>query len=701
VIESAKDEVVKAVVTLDGTDYRVVIRKNEERNFDTSCEYPDPGHPLCLPKVIVFLQLLKMYGSYYFDTIRNWDKEKNKLLEMYGFSLEDDLKGKFEFTYKEGKPFLRLLDTTIKRISPQDAGRTKPKEVVMPTAANTVELPALVPENIEPPAQRLGVVFNFNHGSYPGFAIDAISGEGNDAGTAYISKVEKLDLAKFVNLELYNENDKQLIAPLRKMQESEITKYLNRNSPFSGIWENIIHHEEDDLPEETKALMVEYLHPKLKKLFADIAESAFVFQLGEKKSFKTDNLKNIGIVTDLIVPYFRVEQGGKDYTVECWVKLNGQHVQITDNDISSSVLFFHNENLYLWDKPEDVMLVDKFLTKGKMTITKSNWQEQLRSFVLPLTKQYNVEFSGSLISEVKDGDPEKRVLLQEKGDYLVFQPLFSYKGFETKPGGKDQLIIPDGDRVLAVHRDKEKETVFLNKLEALHSNFIRPDGAEQLALKGTDVLKNNWFFLFIDAMKDLKVPVYGFEALKNFRFNTAKPQTKIHLRSNTDWFDARVDIVFGDQKVTIADVKKALANRQQFVQLNDGTLGILPEEWIKKYSLLFRVGEGKQNQLKLSKYHMSVIDELHDNRSEEELVIKLEEKYDTLRGFNKISEIPVPEHLKSILRPYQEHGFYWLNYLQEIGWGGILADDMGLGKTVQTLTFLNYYLRKNGKLNAL
>ncbi|HTF29142.1 MAG TPA: DEAD/DEAH box helicase, partial [Flavitalea sp.] len=96
-----------------------------------------------------------------------------------------------------------------------------------------------------------------------------------------------------------------------------------------------------------------------------------------------------------------------------------------------------------------------------------------------------------------------------------------------------------------------------------------------------------------------------------------------------------------------------------------------------------------------------VIDELYDNRSEEELVIKLEEKYETLRSFNKIAEIPVPEHLKNTLRPYQEHGFYWLNYLQDIGWGGILADDMGLGKTVQTLSYMHYYLKKHGKLNAL
>ena len=72
-----------------------------------------------------------------------------------------------------------------------------------------------------------------------------------------------------------------------------------------------------------------------------------------------------------------------------------------------------------------------------------------------------------------------------------------------------------------------------------------------------------------------------------------------------------------------------MANKQQFVQLNDGTLGILPEEWIKKYSLLFRVGEGKTDSLKLSRYHLSVIDELYENRDEDELVVQLEEKYGT------------------------------------------------------------------------
>ena len=142
-----------------------------------------------------------------------------------------------------------------------------------------------------------------------------------------------------------------------------------------------------------------------------------------------------------------------------------------------------------------------------------------------------------------------------QADYLVFQPVFTYKGFEVRTGDKDEIIVPDGDKVLIVHRNKQAEQEFISKLEALHSNFIKPEGSYNLVLKGADVLRNNWFFLFVDAMKEQKVPVYGFEALKNFRFNTAKPQTKIYISSHTDWFDAKVDIIFGDQKVTIAEVK--------------------------------------------------------------------------------------------------------------------------------------------------
>jgi hypothetical protein len=694
VIETAADETVKAVVELDGIKYPVVIRKNEERNFDTSSTYPDPEHPLCLPKVILFLQLLQAHGSFYFDSIRNWDKEKNKLLEAYGYSLSDDLKGKFEFSYKDGKPFLRVLDLSIKRVNPAALSRPKPE------LEREVEAVVMEPEQKAGSVQRLGVVFNFNHEAYPGFLLEAISGESNEQQTAYVGKIEKLELAKFVNTEKFNEPDRQLVLSLRKTQEQEVNKYLNRNSPFSGMWENIIHTEGEELPDDTKALIIEYLHPRYRKLFSELSESPFIFFLNGHKPFKTASLQSVNLSPDAVSPYFKVSANKNNIEIRAFTRITGQSIDLTQNKCNSQVILFLNNCLYLWNKPEDIAVLSKFVD-GKMTISKTEWPEQLRSFVIPLQKEYHVEFENDLIREVKSGDPERKILLQEKGDYLLFQPVFSYKGFETTAIGKDQLVVPDGDKVLLIQRNKEKETAFIGQLQSLHSQFIQPQGSSGLALRGSDVLKNNWFFLFMDAMQEMKVAVHGFEALKNFRFNTSRPQTKIHISSSTDWFDARVDIIFGDQKVTIADVKKALANKQQFVPLNDGTLGVLPDEWVKRYALLFRVGEGKSNELRLSRYHLSVIDELYENRNEEELIIHLEKKYEQLKEFKKIREIDPPAHLAHILRPYQVHGFHWLNYLHEVNWGGILADDMGLGKTIQALSFLHHYRQHYGRLRAL
>lgn len=54
----------------------------------------------------------------------------------------------------------------------------------------------------------------------------------------------------------------------------------------------------------------------------------------------------------------------------------------------------------------------------------------------------------------------------------------------------------------------------------------------------------------------------------------------------------------------------------------------------------------------------------------------------------KFEELPVPESLQGVLRPYQIRGFSWLAFLAEFGLGSRLADDMGLGKTIQAIAFL-------------
>ena len=696
-ITKAVDERVEADLNVNGVVYPLVIQKNEERNFDTSCTCAESGHPLCEHKVLLFTQLLNAFGANYFDSIRNWDKEKNKLLQIYGYSLNDDLTGKFEFTYKEGKPFLKLLDPNIKRVVQAATPATKPAESTFMLKLRPVNDVA----EAEKEHKKLGLVFNFNSKQFPSFILDAVQGEADEDGKKFLNKVENLDLTKFVDTELYDEDDKLLFQQIRKLQPTEINKYLNRNSPFSGIWDNIIQNESEELPEDTRNLITEYLHPKIKRLFEDQAQNHFIFSLPQKKKFITANLLEIELSDKFISPVFKVIAVEKHLELICMVKIENETIPFTNNECDSKLVFMHDKMLYTWEKTQDIIQADKFLQQGNIKLSKTDWLKTMQEVILPLTREHQVEFDKSLMKEVKGGTPEIKLQLLEKGDYLVFQPIFGYNGFDTKPSDRTTITLPDEDKILVIHRNKEAEEGFIQKLESLHSMFVRQTDNQSLILKGAEVLKNNWFFLFVDAMREMKISVFGFEALRNFRFNTARPNTHIHVSSGLDWFDAKIEIEFGQQRVGIADIKKALANKQSFVQLGDGTLGILPDEWLKRYSLLFKVGEGKSDKLRLSRYHLSVIDELYENRNETEISFALDEKFEKLRAFKNIPEINVPDTLQAVLRPYQVAGYQWLSYLNDVGWGGILADDMGLGKTVQALTMLEYYKKTNGSLKAI
>jgi len=61
---------------------------------------------------------------------------------------------------------------------------------------------------------------------------------------------------------------------------------------------------------------------------------------------------------------------------------------------------------------------------------------------------------------------------------------------------------------------------------------------------------------------------------------------------------------------------------------------------------------------------------------------------DRLRKMRSLVPREPPAGFTGTLRPYQQLGFAWLQFLREQEFDGILADDMGLGKTVQTLAHL-------------
>jgi superfamily II DNA or RNA helicase len=59
-----------------------------------------------------------------------------------------------------------------------------------------------------------------------------------------------------------------------------------------------------------------------------------------------------------------------------------------------------------------------------------------------------------------------------------------------------------------------------------------------------------------------------------------------------------------------------------------------------------------------------------------------------MRGISSLPEVAAPASLNATLRPYQQQGLNWLQFLRTHHLAGILADDMGLGKTLQTLAHI-------------
>lgn len=70
-----------------------------------------------------------------------------------------------------------------------------------------------------------------------------------------------------------------------------------------------------------------------------------------------------------------------------------------------------------------------------------------------------------------------------------------------------------------------------------------------------------------------------------------------------------------------------------------------------------------------------------------------------LTNFQTLAEVTPPAEFRGHLRPYQQQGLNWLQFLRDYKLAGVLADEMGLGKTVQTLAHLAVE-KAAGRLNA-
>jgi superfamily II DNA or RNA helicase len=163
---------------------------------------------------------------------------------------------------------------------------------------------------------------------------------------------------------------------------------------------------------------------------------------------------------------------------------------------------------------------------------------------------------------------------------------------------------------------------------------------------------------------------------------------RMEISSGVDWFDLDGGAEFGDSRVSLPKLLRAIKQGEQTVRLDDGSLGVIPEEWLSKYRLLANLGSVSGNHLRFTRPQAGLLDALLANEPDvnvDELFSRVRRE---LREFSGVAAADAPAGFGGELRGYQREGLGWLEFLQRFGFGGCLADDMGLGKTIQVLALL-------------
>ncbi|MBM3736092.1 MAG: DEAD/DEAH box helicase [Acidobacteria bacterium] len=171
-------------------------------------------------------------------------------------------------------------------------------------------------------------------------------------------------------------------------------------------------------------------------------------------------------------------------------------------------------------------------------------------------------------------------------------------------------------------------------------------------------------------------------------FRQAKGMKAKFASSGIDWFELQGGIEFEDQFVPFPALLKAIRKGENTVVLADGSLGFLPEDFIRKYAAMFELGETDGASIRFKKNQATLLDILLAERPEIEVDQIFAQARNRLASFAGVQAAAQPEAFAGELRGYQKEGLGWMHFLNGMGFGGCLADDMGVGKTPQVLALL-------------
>jgi superfamily II DNA or RNA helicase len=185
-----------------------------------------------------------------------------------------------------------------------------------------------------------------------------------------------------------------------------------------------------------------------------------------------------------------------------------------------------------------------------------------------------------------------------------------------------------------------------------------------------------------------KVIPLGWEVLA-FQKQVRRPKDyQLTLKSNVDWFDVNLKIDFGGAEVDFPELLQSLRRGEKYISLGDGSLGVLPDEWLQQLKTISEIAIHSKKSVKLNRVqalflsaHLQSLNKLAADADFQGLAKIVQE-------LKALQPSKAPAAFLGELRPYQEVGLSWLGLLSAHQIGGVLADDMGLGKTIQVLALL-------------
>ncbi|MFW5831853.1 MAG: SNF2-related protein, partial [Prolixibacteraceae bacterium] len=437
----------------------------------------------------------------------------------------------------------------------------------------------------------------------------------------------------------------------------------------------------------------------IKRGFELLRNEKYVYGLtNDVGKIRKKDLTDITLSTEPADVVFEVSKKKEFLTLDLKIKLGEELIKrkVFQSKPADNYIFTSGTTYYFARSEKVAQTIAEFPEIIKMV---ASFKDQFfKNVVEPVSKNFEIQFkNGTFKSETVELDfHKKQLFLSEHEDYVVFTPRVEYdNNVSAVLNSTGNILVKNGDTITEYRRNFELENDFLDSLAELHAGFEDQKSRKQFYLHYSDFTKDLWFYRFFDQLQILNVEVFGLKELKNFRYSPYKGKISTSVTSGQDWFEVDISVRFGDNRVTLNDIKKAVLNKQRYIQLKDGSAGILPSEWFHKLEKYFRNGEIKKDKLEISKLRFSLIDELFDNIDDTGVLQEIAEKRQRLKNFTSINETCVPKQIKAGLRHYQKEGLNWLNFLDEMQWGGILADDMGLGKTLQVLAFLQQQAEKN------